>query len=85
MVLIRYFAGARQAAGVTEEKLTLAEPVPLKALLERLAVTPNGPRVELAAALPKCTFLVNELAVTDDQILIEDGDQVDVLPPFAGG
>jgi molybdopterin converting factor small subunit len=84
MVLIRYFAGARQAAGVAEEKLTLTEPVPLSGLLERLAAA-NGPRSELAAVLPKCTFLVNEVAATDDLVMVQDSDQVDVLPPFAGG
>ena len=82
MVLIRYFAGARQAAGTAEEKLTLTEAVPLRELLEQLVTTP---RAELGEVLSKCTFLLNEVAVTDDQLLIQDSDQVDVLPPFAGG
>lgn len=85
MVTIRYFAGARQAAGVAEEKLTLAEPLPLNTLLERLVAPAGQPRARLAAVLSSCSFLLNEVAVTDPRQQIDDADQLDVLPPFAGG
>jgi molybdopterin converting factor small subunit len=36
---------------------------------------------------PRCSFLVDGLAAHGDpeEILLEDGATLDVLPPFAGG
>ncbi|HET6211752.1 MAG TPA: MoaD/ThiS family protein [Micromonosporaceae bacterium] len=78
-VTVRYFAGARAAAGVTEEALagsTLAELV--TALGERHG---DSLRKVLACA----AFLVDGLAWHDRYAPLPAGATVDVLPPFAGG
>jgi molybdopterin synthase sulfur carrier subunit len=77
-VLVRYFAGARAAAGVQEEKLEAASLGQLVELIGR-----DRPR--LAAVLPACSFLVDGLAWHDHRAALPGAVTVDVLPPFAGG
>jgi molybdopterin synthase sulfur carrier subunit len=79
MITVRYFAGAREAAGVTTEQL--AGPTSVAAL--RAALTAAHPR--LADVLPKCALLVAGARSTKDEAEIPDDVTVDVLPPFAGG
>ena len=79
MVLVRYFAGARAAAGVPEEKVAAAT---LGELLDAIAVT-HGDR--LTRVLTACSFLVDGLAARDRATALPDDTTVDVLPPFAGG
>ncbi|GAB2939367.1 MoaD/ThiS family protein [Micromonospora polyrhachis] len=77
---VRYFAGARAAAGVDEEA------VPLSPSLDRLAeslVDQHGPR--LATVLAAASYLVDGVAWHDRQAPLPQGATIDVLPPFAGG
>jgi len=84
-VTIRYFAGARHAAGTEEEQWPIAEALALAQLVIQLGDAQQAQRPELASVLARCSFLVNETAVTDKNQLVVDGDTVDALPPFAGG
>jgi molybdopterin converting factor small subunit len=77
---VRYFAGARAAAGTTEEAAP-AE-LDLDALTELLAGR-HGER--MAAVLKVASFLVDGLACHDRTAALPAGATVDVLPPFAGG
>jgi sulfur-carrier protein len=81
VITVRYFAGARAATGVDEEKLPVNGAQPLTDLSRQLAHR-HGPALErvLAAA----SFLVNEVASAPGGT-VEPGAVVDVLPPFAGG
>jgi molybdopterin converting factor small subunit len=79
VVVVRYFAGARSAAGVPEEK---AEAGTLADLLDGLS-TAHGQR--LAAVFDAASFLVDGLAWHDRSATLPEGATVDVLPPFAGG
>ncbi|CAL99913.1 molybdopterin converting factor small subunit [Saccharopolyspora erythraea NRRL 2338] len=86
-VKVRYFAGARAAAGVAEEVVRLARPAdgrPVRAsdLIEAVLST-HGER--LAEVVPACSFLLDGVAVRDRAVEIPDGAEFDVLPPFAGG
>ncbi|MBM9475598.1 MoaD/ThiS family protein [Nakamurella flavida] len=80
--MVRYFAAARAAAGVTEERLTLPDPATV-----RLALTEAERRhgAMLATVLQRCSFLVDEIAVHGRDTVLTDGAVLDVLPPFAGG
>lgn len=80
MIQVRYFAGAREAAGVTVEELP--GPTTAGALRAGLAAAHGEP---LAAVLPKCVLLVAGTRAASDDTPIPDGTTVDVLPPFAGG
>jgi len=78
-VLVRYFAGARAAAGVAEEKVTAAT------LAELVTMLTAARGTQLAAVLGAASYLVDGLACRDRGAALPDGATVDVLPPFAGG
>jgi molybdopterin converting factor small subunit len=79
MITVRYFAGAREAAGVTTEQLD--GPTTAAALRDSLVAAHHGQ----AVVLPKCALLVAGARTTSDAAEIPAGVTVDVLPPFAGG
>ncbi|MGI5246261.1 MoaD/ThiS family protein [Dactylosporangium sp. CA-139066] len=78
MLLVRYFAGARAAAGLPEEKVEAATLGDLIA-----AITADRPR--LAPVLTACSFLVDGASWRDREAALPHTATVDVLPPFAGG
>jgi len=88
-VNVRYFAAARAAAGMDEEKFDLADGATLDILLAAvLAVErpePPAGTPPLARILSRSSFLLNEVAVRDRSTAVAPDDVVDVLPPFAGG
>lgn len=86
---VRYFAAARAAAGLEEEKFDLPEGTTVAGLLDAvLAVErpePPAGTPPLPPILSRSSFLLNEVAVRDQSTVVGPDDVVDVLPPFAGG
>ncbi|KAA5829471.1 MoaD/ThiS family protein [Saccharopolyspora hirsuta] len=81
-VQVRYFAGARAAAGVPEETVRLATPVTVSDVIAAvLDLHDEG----LAKVLPACSFLLDGVAVRDRRAEVPAEATLDVLPPFAGG
>ena len=83
-VTIRYWAAAKEAAGVQEESV---EADTLSDLLNTV-VASRKPDGRLADVLARSSFLVNADPVgrtARRSILLDDGAVVEVLPPFAGG
>jgi molybdopterin synthase sulfur carrier subunit len=72
VVTVRFFAAARAAVG--EHAVTI-DAKSIGAILDRF----DDPVVA------RCSFLVNGIATTDPATALAAGDEVDVLPPFAGG
>ena len=86
---VRYFAAARAAAGVDEESFDLPSEATVADLLQAIiavdrALPPAG-TPPLQRILSRSSFLLNEVAVRDHTTVLNAGDVVDVLPPFAGG
>lgn len=79
MVEVRYFAGARAAAGVTSEEVAAVSLDDLTTILAER----HGER--LALVLKAASFLVDGLTCHDRRAALPAGATVDVLPPFAGG
>ncbi|MGI8677367.1 MAG: MoaD/ThiS family protein [Jatrophihabitans sp.] len=75
-VTVRYWAGARRAAGVDHETLPVTTIGELRTLL--------AGRPELAGISAVASFLVDGQQAGETTSL-PDGAEVDVLPPFAGG
>jgi molybdopterin converting factor small subunit len=75
-VTVRYWAGAKRAAGIESEPLTAATVAELRRQLEA--------RPELAKVAAVASFLVDGRQAGENAVL-HDGAEVDVLPPFAGG
>ncbi|MBY8873623.1 MoaD/ThiS family protein [Micromonospora sp. PLK6-60] len=77
---VRYFAGARAAAGRTEEA------VPAGRSLDEVTAELAGRHGErLARVLRAASFLVDGVACHDRATPLPAGATIDVLPPFAGG
>ncbi|MGH3435988.1 MAG: MoaD/ThiS family protein [Sciscionella sp.] len=81
-VQLCYYAGARAAAGVSEERIELPEPVTIATVLDAV-VARRGPALHRVLAV--CSFLLDGTAVHDRDAAVPNGAQLDVLPPFAGG
>ncbi|MEU5695763.1 MoaD/ThiS family protein [Actinosynnema sp. NPDC020468] len=79
---VRYFAGARAAAGVADERLELTAPA---TVAEVLSVVGSRHGDGLARVLAACSFLLDGVAVRDRDTPVPSGASLDVLPPFAGG
>ena len=77
---VHFFAAARAAVGAHEVTIPADS---LEGVLDRLVA--DYP--EFAAVRPRCSYLVDGLAVHGDpaEIQLKAGARLDVLPPFAGG
>jgi molybdopterin converting factor small subunit len=76
-VTVRYWAGARAAAGLDEERLQATSVHELVAGLSQRSH-------ELAGVLALSSLLIDGQVVRTDAELA-DGQTLEVLPPFAGG
>lgn len=84
-VTVRYFAAAKAAAGVDHDSIEVSGPMPLADVLAR-ALQLRGP--ELAKVATACSILVQDAPLGDRDpagVMVEPGDEVHLLPPFAGG
>jgi molybdopterin synthase sulfur carrier subunit len=80
IVTLRYWAAAKDAAGVADEK------VEARTLADALAAV--GDQARLRPVLARSSFLVDGEPAglrPHESIALADGAIVEVLPPFAGG
>ena len=83
-VTIRYWAAAKDAAGVPEESVEAAT---LAGALNA-AVASRKPGSRLPEVLARSSFLVDAAPVrraAGESFTLDDGAVIEVLPPFAGG
>jgi sulfur-carrier protein len=83
IVTMRYWAAARDAAGIAEQQLTADT---LAAALAQAAETGSAGR--LRAVLARSSFLIDGDPVgrrAAESVQLRDGNVIEVLPPFAGG
>ena len=79
---IRFWAAAREAAGVAEE------PYDASTLADALDAARSAHGDRLANVLARCSFIVDDAPVgvrAHDSVALRDGGSIEVLPPFAGG
>jgi molybdopterin converting factor small subunit len=81
-ILVRYFASARAAAGLEEEKVQLEAGASVGDVLTELRrLHPETlPRI-----LDAVSLLLDGVAVRDLARALPNDAELDVLPPFAGG
>lgn len=79
LITVRFFAGARAAAGTAETKVDAAT---VEELVTQLT---NRHGETLGRVLSVASFLVDETVCHDRRATLPPGASVDVLPPFAGG
>lgn len=78
MALVNFYAAAREAAGTNALKISAQSLADLKAQLGQKSS-------KLQTLLPTCTFLLNGESIEDLTHPLNEIDEVDVLPQFAGG
>ncbi|MBU6263754.1 MAG: MoaD/ThiS family protein [Actinomycetales bacterium] len=78
MARVNLYAAARAAAGA---ELLEIEASTLGILIEKLTSKSS----ELAKLLPTCSYLLNGESCEDLNRVLAEGDNIDVLPQFAGG
>jgi sulfur-carrier protein len=82
VVTVRYFAGARAAAGVPSEDVELHSGATVADVLDVVAERHGEALTKVLAA---CSFLLDSVAVRDRDTPLPPSAELDVLPPFAGG
>jgi molybdopterin converting factor small subunit len=83
-VRIRYWAAAKEAAGMPEESVNA---ITLRDALDAV-VASRRPDTRLATVIARSSFLVNADPVgrmAKESIVLDEGAVIEVLPPFAGG
>ncbi|HSV39420.1 MAG TPA: MoaD/ThiS family protein [Nocardioidaceae bacterium] len=86
-VTVRYWAAAKAAAGVESDLIPVTEPTTLAAVLSA-ALTLHKDRPRLEDVIGVCSVLLGDRpvgAIDPEEIAVEPGDVVQLLPPFAGG
>lgn len=78
-ILIRYWAGAKAAAGVESEQIEA------DTVLSALGSVAGPDRGELRRVIERSSLLLDGVVVHDRTLPLIDGQILEVLPPFAGG
>lgn len=90
-ITLRYWASARAATGTDQELVPVAGPVPLASLIAG-SIARNGAatgrEARIAEVLGCCSVLLGDRQVANqdaEAVLVQVGQTVEFLPPFAGG
>jgi len=86
-VTVRYWAAAKSAAGVDSDRLSFSEPTTLDVVLA-LVLDLHRDRPKLADVVGVCSVLLGDRPVggfEPEEVTVNPGDTVELLPPFAGG
>lgn len=78
-ILIRYWAGAKAAAGVESEEIQAAT------VANALALATEARGAELVRVIERSSLLLDGVVVHDRGMSLKDAQILEVLPPFAGG
>jgi|1185.fasta_scaffold02727_3 molybdopterin converting factor subunit 1 len=79
-VKVLYFANAKEAAGTQEEQFILSNPTSSDLLLRRILEIHPG----IKDLVKTISISVNRKVISED-ILLNDKDEIALLPPVAGG
>ncbi len=85
-VTLRYWAAAKEAAGVAEQSVTADTLATALAVASAALAGTRGPK--LAAVLARSSFLIDGAPVGQraaESVQLSAGNVIEVLPPFAGG
>ena len=85
-IVVRYWAGARAAAGTAEDVLEATGELTLTDVVAQ--VLERHPGEQMARTVGVCSVLLGDQPVRSqdpDSVVVRPGDVVELLPPFAGG
>jgi molybdopterin converting factor small subunit len=78
MAKVNFYAAARAASGVSESEID-------GSTLGEVIASASAKYPKLSAILPGCSYLVNGVAESNNDVKISADDVIDILPRFAGG
>lgn len=85
-ITVSYWAGARAAAGTAQDTLEVPGPITLADVMAKaMALHPN---TTLGDVLAVCSTLVDDRPTASADaadVIVQPGQAVQFLPPFAGG
>jgi MoaD family protein len=90
-VVVHYLAHLKQAAGTAREEIELAESCSVAALLPELAARHGESLRRLllddqGGLQPTILLFINDTQVADARaVMLQDGDEIALLSPIAGG
>ena len=85
-VTVRYWAGARAAAGTAEDSFDVEGDLTLAEVVARVLELHPGDRMSRTVAV--CSVLLGDRPVRSQDpasVVVTPGSVVELLPPFAGG
>jgi sulfur-carrier protein len=85
-VTLRYWAAAKEAAGVAEQSVTADTLAAALAVASAALAGNRGPNLD--AVLARSSFLIDGAPVGQraaPSVQLAEGNVIEVLPPFAGG
>ncbi len=82
MVTIRFFAVLKKLCDREELKLSISGPITVKELID--LAEKEVPNIRTIMKESRAMLAVNQEMV-DENHMLEDGDEIALLPPFAGG
>ena len=89
LVTVHYWAAARAAAGVSEDRIATDGPLSLAEVRDRaLALHPDAETLQRVIA--SCSVLIGDVPLGERRahpaaVTVQPGASVEFLPPFAGG
>jgi molybdopterin converting factor small subunit len=82
MVTVKFFAVLRKLTGREDISLPVRQPVTLKEIFDQIET--EIPQIRTIMKEGRALVAINQEMATEDS-LVQDGDEIAMLPPFAGG
>ncbi len=82
MVTVKFFAVLRKLTGREDILSPIRQPVTLKEIFDQIET--EIPQIRTIMKEGKALVAINQEMATEDS-MVQDGDEIAMLPPFAGG
>jgi molybdopterin converting factor small subunit len=82
MVTVKFFAVLRKLTGREDILIPIRQPVTLKEIFDQIEA--EIPQIRTIMKEGRALVAINQEMATEDS-MVQDGDEIAMLPPFAGG
>ena len=82
MVTVKFFAVLKKVIGREDIMFSINQPITLKELFDQIEL--EIPQIRTVLKEGRALVAINQEMATQDS-LVKDGDEIAMLPPFAGG
>ncbi len=82
MVTVKFFAVLRKLTGREDILIPIRQPVTLKEIFDQIET--EIPQIRTIMKEGRALVAINQEMATEDS-MVRDGDEIAMLPPFAGG